>query len=170
MMDVCNVHERVLAADPGRVGALIDALASPNDRLWPRHSWSAMTFDRPLGVGAVGGHGPIRYTVEAYRPGRRARFRFTAPRGFHGTHGFDVELLDGTRTRLRHVLMMNVTGRAVMTWPLVFRPLHDALIEDALDQAERSLGLTPELRRWSPLVKALRWMVSGGTAPPQAIA
>jgi len=169
-MNISNVHERVLTADPAHVGALIDSLTSPNDKLWPRRSWPAMKFDRPLGVGAVGGHGPIRYAVEAYEPGQRVCFRFTAPRGFNGTHGFEVELLNGERTRLRHVLQMNTTGPAILTWPLVFRPLHDALIEDSLDQAERSLGLAPESKGWSPVVKMLRWVISGGKARPHPAA
>ncbi|UNO43730.1 DUF2867 domain-containing protein [Streptomyces sp. MST-110588] len=38
-----------------------------------------MRFDRPLGVGAYGGHGPVRYRVSAYDPGRRIRFDFTSP-------------------------------------------------------------------------------------------
>ena len=45
-----------------------------------------------------------------------------------------------------------------------------ALIEDAMDQAERSLGLDPGSSRWSPLVKALRRVVSGGKARPRTVA
>ena len=165
-MNVRNVHERILPAPPARVGALVDSLASAEDGLWPRDRWPAMRFDRPLGVGAVGGHGPIRYRVEAYEPGRSVRFRFTAPRGFEGTHGFEVEAVngpeapDGERTRLRHVLAMRTGGPALLTWPLVFRPLHDALIEDALDRAERGVGGSPRPRRWSPWVRVLRWQLA----------
>ena len=36
-----NVHERTLAATPEEVGALIDSLASPGDRLWPAARWPA---------------------------------------------------------------------------------------------------------------------------------
>src|SRR5258706_10809497 len=90
---VYNVHARNLAAPADAVGALLDSLASPNDRLWPRESWPRMTLDRPLAVGARGGHGPIGYAVEDYRPGRHVRFRFHAPQGFAGTHALDVEAL-----------------------------------------------------------------------------
>lgn len=41
--------------------------------------------------------------------------------------------------------------------PLVFRPLHDALIEDALDRAATSLGLDPEKPRWSRWKWLLCW-------------
>jgi len=158
---VRNVHERVLVAPASRVGALLDGLASSEDALWPHQAWPAMKFDRPLQVGAIGGHGPIRYGVEEYEPGRSILFRFTAPRGFDGTHGLTVERVDKDRTRLSHVLEMRASGPAKLSWPVVFRPLHDALVEDALDRAERHLGVTPRPRQWSPWVKVLRWMLAG---------
>jgi len=167
-MHVRNVHDRTLAARRKEVGAMIDSLASSRDALWPHQTWPAMTLDRPLSVGAVGGHGPIRYTVEAYEQGQSVRFRFTAPRGFIGTHGVEVESLGEGTTRLRHVLEMKTSGRARLTWPIVFRPLHDALIEDSLDRAERSLGLEPRPARWSLWVRLLRWVLSGGKARSQS--
>jgi hypothetical protein len=85
-LKVLNVHERVLAAPLVEVGRLMGGLASPDDALWPRDRWPAMRFDRPLQVGAVGGHGSIRYTIEAYAPARSIRFRFTGPPGFIGYH------------------------------------------------------------------------------------
>lgn len=159
-MKVRNIHERLLPTLASQVGALLDSLASPEDALWPRRHWPAMRFDRPLGVGAVGGHGPIRYTVEAYEPGRRVRFRFTGPPGFHGFHGFEVEPVDENRTLLRHVLEMRISGAAMLTWPLVFRPLHDALVEDSLDEAERGVGGAPRGARWSGWVQVLRWALA----------
>lgn len=158
---ILNVHRRKLDALPGQVGSLLDSLSSAEDVLWPRRLWPRMVFDRPLQVGAVGGHGPIRYSVESYVPGRSVQFRFTGPRGFDGFHGFDVV---GTQPPvvLRHTLEMTTRGPARITWPLIFRPLHDALIEDALDQAQTSLGLSPPPRRWSAWVRLLRWAISRG--------
>ncbi|MFH8613705.1 SRPBCC family protein [Streptomyces sp. NPDC017979] len=156
-MGVHNVHERVLAAPAEEVGALVDTLSGPGDRLWPRHAWPAMVFDRPLGIGASGGHGPVRYTVVGYAPGASVRFAFRGPRGFHGFHEFTVHALDEERTVLRHVLAMDVRGPARVSWPLVFRPLHDALLEDALDRAESALtGSVRRPARWSPYVRLLR--------------
>ncbi len=66
-----------------------------------------MRFDRPLQVGAVGGHGPIRYEVEEYTAGRVVRFRFTGPDGFHGTHRYEVTVLSQGETSLQHVLEMD---------------------------------------------------------------
>ena len=155
MIAVHNVHERRFAAPASRVGALIDGLASPDDRLWPSR-WPAMRLDRPLQLGAVGGHGPIHYRVDTYEPGRRVHFTLRAPQGFDGFHGFELESTAPHETTLRHILHMNARGPAVVTWPVVFGPLHDALVEDCLDEAARALGEAPRSRPWSMWVRMLR--------------
>ena len=167
-MKVINVHERELNASPDAVGLLIDSLASDNDLLWPRQAWPRMEFDRPLSAGATGGHGPIRYLVEAYTPGWFIRFRFIKPKGFDGFHCYDV-IPAGDKTTLRHTLEIQARGMAIISWPLVFCPMHDALIEDSLAHAEVSLGLAPTIWPWSPWVRLLRWILSGGKAFEQVI-
>lgn len=178
---VRNRHERALAAPPGAAGALIDSLAGPDDRLWPHRRWPAMRFDRPRQVGAVGGHGPIRYTVDQYERGVRIRFRFTAPAGFAGFHEYAVVPAGDGTCVLRHDLVMRTHGPARITWPLVFRPLHDALIEDSLDTATRSRSLPFRPRtggpcgyaccaRWpEPPRYAARAPADGRSRPPGAV-
>lgn len=166
-MHVFNVHERIFDLAPERVGALIDTLASPKDLLWPNDLWPRMAFDRSLTVGAAGGHGPIRYRIEAYRPARSIRFRFLVPSGFDGFHAFDVIEEYSAGTFLRHTLAMNTRGLALFSWPVVFRPLHDALIEDSMARAEASLGREPKVVKWSLWVRLLRWAFSAGKAGPQ---
>lgn len=156
-MFVINLHDRSLATSPEKVGALIDTLGTQDDRLWPRERWPSIRFDRPLQVGAKGGHGPIRYEVEAYSPGRLVRFRFSSPRGFDGTHMYEV-VTRGKSVTLRHLLKMNVRRAALLTWPLFYGPLHDALIEDSLDNAERAVASTDPATRWSRYVRVLRWL------------
>lgn len=168
-MQVLNVHERELEADSVLVGALIDSLASKEDRLWPKHVWPRMEFDRPLGVGATGGHGPIRYFVEEYTPGKSIKFRFTGPKGFDGFHGYEIVGGPEHPVVLKHTLKMNTYGRAILSWPLVYRPMHDALMEDSLATAQASLGLTPTVQAWSLWVRMLRWSVSGGKARSQSV-
>lgn len=155
------MHRRRLDSDANSIGELVDSLAGPNDRLWPGDRWPAMRFDGPLSVGARGGHGPIRYEVAAYEPGRRVRFRFTGPAGFHGHHGFEVHGIVGGDDRvpavvLLHELRMHTSGWAKVSWPLAYRPLHDALIEDALDQAALAVGEVPRRAGWTPWVRLLR--------------
>ncbi|MET9697424.1 SRPBCC family protein [Streptomyces sp. NPDC006529] len=157
-MGVYNVHERLLAAKASEVGALVDSLSGgAADRLWAHRKWPALEFDRPLAVGATGGHGPVRYAVTAYVPGTWARFTFSGPRGFHGFHEFAVLPVDGERTVLRHTLAMKTGGLARLTWPLAFRAMHDACLEDALDRAELACtGTVARPARWSPYVRLLR--------------
>ena len=156
-MAVLNVHERALTCSEEALGGLIDGLASDEDRLWPRRTWPPMTFDRPLEVGATGGHGPIRYRVSDYVPGRWIRFRFTGPRGIDGFHEFTTDHADDGRPVLRHIIAMHIRGPARLTWPLMFRPLHDALLEDCLDCAERATtGSLSQSAQWSHYVRFLR--------------
>ncbi|MEV7614426.1 SRPBCC family protein [Streptomyces sp. NPDC089799] len=157
-MGVHNVHERLLAATESEVGELLDTLASGDgDRLWPVPHWPRMEFDHPLGPGAVGGHGPVRYTVAGYAPGRWIRFEFTGPRGFHGFHELAVLPAGPDRARLHHTLSMSTRGAARLTWPLAWRPLHDACLEDGLDRAELACtGRVARPARRSPYVRLLR--------------
>ena len=161
-MQVLNVHKRELIADSEQVGALLDSLSSSADALWPWHSWPRMEFDRPLVVGAAGGHGPVRYFVEEYQPGQSITFRFVGPKGFDGFHSFQISSLTKQSVELKHTIQMTARGQAILSWPIIFRPLHDALLEDCLAQAEASLGQPPLMKLWSPWVKFLRWVVSGG--------
>lgn len=166
-MNVLNVHERELFVPKNQVGALIDSLSSKQDLLWPRHSWPHMEFDRPLEVGAVGGHGPIRYFVDSYSPASSIRFCFTGPKGFNGHHRYEIIEIKVGLCVLRHTLEMEANGPAVLTWPLIFRPLHDALIEDSLALAQTVLGQQTLIREWSIWVRFLRWVVSKGQARAQ---
>ncbi|MFE7492135.1 hypothetical protein [Kitasatospora sp. NPDC057541] len=54
---------------------------------------------------------------------------------------------------------MTMRGAARLTWPLAFRWLHDALLEDSLERAERVCD--SELRtpaNWSRYVRLLRFL------------
>lgn len=156
---VNNLHARQLRGSVDDVGRVVDSLAGPSDQLWPRQWWPAMRLDKSLSLGAHGGHGPIRYRVESYAPGRLVRFRFQAPRGFDGYHEYAVTGISDEVSELRHSLIMTVSGTARLTWPLLFRPLHDALIEDSLSTAAASLGDSPTgSPRWSVRVRLLRWI------------
>lgn len=166
-MKVLNIHERELYAGIKEVGALLGTLSSAQDALWPQGMWPRMKLDRALTPGAEGGHGPIRYFIEDYKPGRSIRFRFTGPRGFNGYHCYEVVPVNEKTTLLRHTLEMKTGGWAVFSWPFLYRPLHDALLEDSLTKAEASLGLVPQVKPWSRWVRLLRYALSGGEAQSQ---
>ena len=165
-MRVVNVHHRELPVQPSVLGALLDSLSQADDRLWPTSTWPAMRFGRPLQVGARGGHGPIRYTVESYTPGHTISFRFSAPRGFDGTHSFLVSPTT-SGSRISHEIHMTTTGRASLSWAFVLRPLHDALLEDALHKAALACGAQESPPRWSAWVRVLRALLRS-RKPPRA--
>ncbi|MFH8976822.1 SRPBCC family protein [Streptomyces sp. NPDC017890] len=151
-----NVHERALPAAPEEVGVLIDSLGSEDDRLWPPN-WPPVRFEGPLAVGVAGGHGPVRYVVSHYVPGRWVRFRFTGPQGFEGFHEFSVEGLDERLTVLRNTLVVRPRGVRWLGWVLIVRPLHDAAFRHSLDCAEWALtGQVGHPVRESRYVRLLR--------------
>jgi hypothetical protein len=163
---IWNTHERVLDAPRDAVGALVDTLSSRDDQLWPRGRWPAMRLDRGLAVGSDGGHGPVRYAVARYEPRRRVAFAFTPAFPIAGEHR--CEVLPGPSsdtTLLRHVLEGKPHGWLRLGWPLCFRWLHDALIEDAFDRAEAELADVPwQPRRLPFYVRVLRRLLSGRAA------
>lgn len=165
-MRVLNVHQRRFQSSPEQAARLLDFLSSPNDVLWPSKHWPRMRFDRPLGVGATGGHGPIRYVVVAYEPGQKVTFEFQSPKGFVGKHWFEV-LSDGpSGSILRHTIDMSLAGAALLLWPLAIRPLHDALVEDALTNAQAALGEPQTPVPWSAWVRLLRAAARGQKRGP----
>jgi hypothetical protein len=159
-MRVRNVHRRQIGS-ADRLGQLLDGLGVDGDRLWPGDRWPPMRLRGGLVVGTSGGHGPVRYHVEEYEPSRGLRFRFERPRGFDGFHEFRVIPHGGLVAELVHILDARMTRSARLSWPLVFRPLHDALIEDALDNAEREVtGVVVRPASWSLYVRLLRRVIS----------
>lgn len=154
---VSNVHSRDYRTTGDRLGAILDSLSTADDMLWPVGDWPPVVLSDGLDVGSEGGHGPVRYTVEQYEPGAAVRFRFTGPRGFNGTHSFEVEPAGEDRWRLTHRIEMKVGWPATISWPLAFRPMHDALMEDALDKVATALDSSAyEGRPWSAWVKFIR--------------
>ncbi len=166
-MKVSNIHQCEIALDLEKAGVLIDSLATSRDLLWPNHIWPKMELDKGHAIGSTGGHGPIRYFVEEHIPGKSIRFRFSAPKGFDGYHSYDI--IEEEKMILRHSVIMKTRGLAVFSWPLIFGPMHNALIEDSLTKAQISLGVPGEMKPWSIWVKILRWLISGGKARSQVL-
>mgnify|MGYP000886025293 CR=1 FL=1 len=157
-----NVHERVVDAPIERLGALLDGLGRKGDRLWPSRNWPPMVLDRPVSAGGEGGHGAIRYHVTEYEPGARVRFAFDPATGIEGAHELSLDALDERRTRIRHVLIGRTRGAMRLMFSAAVEPLHDAVIEDLFDNAEReTTGTVVRPATWSPRVRVLRRLVGG---------
>jgi hypothetical protein len=160
-MKIYNRHERKIQATATEVGVLLDTLSGPADQLWPVEDWPPMKFDALLQEGARGGHGPVRYCVTEYAPGRRVVFLFDADGltgGLDGRHFFEV-VPRRDCTLIRHVVDADCGLRMWAKWRVLIGPMHDALIEDAFDRVEQKLhgGFTKRFR-WSPWVRFLRKM------------
>ncbi|MFW6597965.1 DUF2867 domain-containing protein [Propionibacteriaceae bacterium Y2011] len=163
-----NVHERVIDAPADVVGALLDDLGGPEDRLWPSPEFWPMVLDRRLQVGADGGHSTIRYRCDVHEPRRRAGFVFLPETGLDGRMDFTVEPLGPSRCRIRLAVDAEPRGLMRLVLPAVVEPLHDAVTEDIFDNAEReATGAVARPARWSPVARAL-WPVTGdgATAAP----
>jgi hypothetical protein len=168
---VRNVHERVVPAPIEQVGPLLDKIGGPADVLWPAPGWQPMVLDRPVAVGAVGGHGSIRYRVTGYEPGRRVEFTFAPEMGIDGVHTFTADTAGPDRTLLRHVAEGRLSGAMRLAWPLAVCWAHDAVLEELLDNAERAVGVepAPPARRsaWVRLIRALEVPRSRDAEPPR---
>jgi hypothetical protein len=156
-----NAHQREFDVPAATVGALLAELPT---RLWPADRWPPTVLDNGLTVGSTGGHGPIRYSVAEYEPGKRLRFAFDPTIGLDGFHEFTVHDLGPDRCRLVHDMGGRLHGPMVLGWPLAFRWLHDALLRDLLDNTERAVtGRVRRPARWSPWVRLLRSVASRRT-------
>ncbi|MFE2996648.1 SRPBCC family protein [Nocardia sp. NPDC059246] len=155
---IWNIHQRELPVSAQQAGALLDAVAEPGNPLWPGEHWPALILDRPLQVGADGGHGSIRYVCTAYEPGRAVEFTFAPGMPFAGTHTFEIIDRGERGCVMRHLVVARARAtRGRLLWSLAIRWLHDAVLEELLDRAATEMGHPPaEPARWSPWVRILR--------------
>lgn len=133
---IVNVHERKLPASPAQAGALLDRFFGAEDCLWPTERWP-MRRGGELRIGASCHHDDVRDTVTQYEPGRRVWFTFTEM-DLDGGHGFEILEEEGA-THLRHTLRARPHRSMRILWPLIVSSVHDAILEDLLDNAEREL-------------------------------
>jgi len=122
-----------------------------------------MILDHPLEVGARGGHSLIRYQVTEYLPGRRVEFEFEPMQHlnkFVGRHYFEI-VPRKEHTILRHTIDVEIDFPTWIYWKIFIERIHDAVIEDAFDKAEKNAGIASSRpARWSHYVRLLRWLRS----------
>jgi hypothetical protein len=149
-----NVHERMIAAPAAFVGALLDTLASADDKPWPQENWPGVKFNLPLQVGATGGRGTGPYTMSSYTPGRHLRSEFGG--GRQGYHEFTLQEVDDMTCLLRHALKTRPAFNSAWRCFFLIRPLHNALIEDLFDKVESQVAKVEHPQVWSSRVRKLR--------------
>jgi hypothetical protein len=155
-LNILNIHSRTIPGPHHAVAALFRTLASDHDLIIPAHKWPAVKLDDGLRVGSNGGHGPIGYSVVAFEEDRYIQFKFSKPIGFHGTHAFEIMPVDAQNSLVRHTIQMRTSGLAVLTWAFVIRWLHDAYLEDTLDQIENHFTGRKKRTEWNWWVRLLR--------------
>ncbi|WP_412543872.1 hypothetical protein R8Z50_15690 [Longispora sp. K20-0274] len=86
------------------------------------------------------------------------RFAFEPGRGLDGHHEFRLTPQGAGAAQLTHTIDATVTGRMRILWPLVIRWMHEALVGDLFDNAERAATgrIAGRPARWSPWVRLLR--------------
>lgn len=155
-MKVLNIHTRKIRKPAHNLLELFSTLASKSDKIWPVENWPRMQFKNGLQIGSLGGHGPIRYEIVEYTPESHIEFKFLKPTGFNGTHKFEIIEVNADSTEIKHTLSMITTGTGTISWLLIIRWLHDALLEDAFDKVENQLMQVHLKTEWSLWVKMWR--------------
>ena len=69
-MKVINIHSSIINQPINKIAELFKTLSTETDKLWPKGQWTEMKFKDSIKVGAEGEHGPIKYSVEEYKPNR----------------------------------------------------------------------------------------------------
>jgi hypothetical protein len=129
-MKVSNRHERMVAAPPARIAALI----ADFDRVWPTQLAPAPRRQGPRLYDAG-----LMVWEEFDRPGAARAFRVVRPDGLQGEHWFELELADGT-TVVRHTIEGRAVGRYEAIWCDRIGPLHDRILEALLDNVEAAVA------------------------------
>jgi hypothetical protein len=162
-MLIHNVHEREIRCPIEQASLLIDTFSEPEAILWPSKLWPREPFNGPLQVGAIGSHGGTIYRVEAYQPGRQIRFRFISPKGYQGTHEYELQPTpDRESVIIKHVTKLELSGMNLLAWKLAICWVHDALIEDGFSEAEKHLtGQVGTPSAWLWRVYLLRHWLGG---------
>jgi hypothetical protein len=118
--------------------------------------WPPMIFKKGLSEGAIGGHGPIKYSILKYIPGDTIEFKFIKPDGFNGIHKFNITELVSEKTEIKHTIEMSLSRKSILTWYFAIKWLHDALLEDCLDKVENHFLKEPKSAKWNFWVCILR--------------
>jgi hypothetical protein len=138
-MKIMNRHERIIAATPERIAALI----ADFDRIWPTQIAPAPRL-----------HGHRLYDAglmlwEEYdRPGAARAFRVARPDELQGEHWFELGPAQGG-TVVRHTIQGCAAGKYEAIWRERVEPLHDLILEALLDNiaAAAASGLTADADR-----------------------
>jgi hypothetical protein len=125
-MKIFNRHERLIAASPERITALVADFGL----IWPvrlapvPRPHDDRTYDTGLMV-----------WQEYDRPGAVRAFRVVSPDELRAGHWFELVPADGG-TLLRHTVEGTAAGPYETIWPERIEPLHNQILEAILDRVQ----------------------------------
>jgi hypothetical protein len=128
-MKIRNHHERVVAAPPEQIAALIADFG----RVWPTRIAPA-----PRRQGHRLYDAGLMLWEEFDRPGAARAFRVVRPDELQGEHWFELEPAEGA-TVLRHTLEGRAAGKYEAIWRERIEPFHDRILEALLDNVEAAV-------------------------------
>jgi len=129
-MRVRKIHERIVAAPPAR----IDALIADFDSVWPTEIAPA-----PQALGHRMFDAGLMLWEEFDRPGAARAFRVVSPPELQGENWFEFEATEGA-TVVRHTIEGCATGKYEAIWREQIDPLHDQILEALLDNLEAAVA------------------------------
>ena len=129
-MKIRNHHERIVAAPPGQIAALIADFG----RIWPTQIAPA---PRRLGHRFYDA-GPMLWE-EFDRPAAARAFRVISPEELQVEHWFELEPVDGG-TLLCHILEGDALGDYEALWSEQIEPFHNRVLEGLLDGVEAAVS------------------------------
>jgi hypothetical protein len=125
-MKIFNRHERLIAAPPGRIAALV----ADFDLSWPTRLAPVPT-PRPGRQYDTG----LMVWEEYDRPGAIRAFRVLSPAELRAGHWFElIPAEDGTL--LRHTVEGTATGPFETIWAEQIEPRHNQILEAILDNVQ----------------------------------
>lgn len=129
-MKIRNRHERIVAAPPERITALIADFGL----VWPTQIAPAPRLQghRLYDTG-------LMVWEEFDRPGAARAFRVVSPDQLQGEHWFELEPAAGT-TIVRHTIEGCAAGKYEAIWCERIEPLHDLILEALLDNVEAAVA------------------------------
>jgi len=132
-MKIRNDHERMVAAPPERIAALIADFG----RVWP-----AQIAPAPQRRGHRLYNAGVMVWEEVDRPGAARAFRVVRPAGLHGEHWFELEPAEGA-TVVRHTIEGCAVGKYEVIWRERIEPLHDLILEALLENVAAAAAAGP---------------------------
>ena len=132
-MKIKSRHERMVAAPPERIAALIADFGS----VWPAEIAPAPRLQGHRLYDA----GPMLWE-EFDRPGAVRAFRVVRPDELQLEHWFELELAEGA-TVVRHTIEGCAVGKYEAIWRERIEPLHDLILEALLDNVEAAASSDP---------------------------